>query len=346
MKFACTAAVCLTIWGASVTFAADAPVVGNSFQAQDSLRIDGHASEDEQLCLEGLAWPPTEFSVDITAGRGREDFLVRFPSACPSGDERVDRVAMEWYARRDETGQLIEAPAIVVVHEIGSNMAFGRLMAKGLNTRGFHTFLVHLPSYGERRIPERARWYGSLFAAMKQGIADVRRARDAVAVLPGVDARCIALQGTSFGGFVASLAGALDQRFDAVFLTMSGGDLYSILQEGQRDAAKVRDGLKKSGLTDDELKSLAYQVEPNRLAHRLNPSLTWVYSGLYDTVVPPACTLSLVRAAGLNPRHHVCMPADHYLGALYLPIILNHMSEQIEILRAPIQQSALIPAIE
>ncbi|EAQ77375.1 hypothetical protein DSM3645_04400 [Blastopirellula marina DSM 3645] len=114
-----------------------------------------------------------------------------------TGSDKNDRVAMQWYAARDEQGHATKAPAIIVVHESGSGMTVGQLMAKGLRNQGFHTFMIQLPGYGLRKEGSR-KTDGDLFLLrIKQSIADVRRARDAVAALPLVDADHIAVQGTS-----------------------------------------------------------------------------------------------------------------------------------------------------
>ena len=111
---------------------------------------------------------------------------------------------------------------MVVIHESGSRMEAGRVFARSFRERGLNAFLVHLPYYGERRKgggrPEDA----DFTVLVRQGIADARRARDAVAVLPGVDADQISIQGTSLGGFVTTLVGSLDPGYDNVFIMLAG----------------------------------------------------------------------------------------------------------------------------
>ena len=67
------------------------------------------------------------------------------------GDAINDLVAMEWYAVLDDAGQPVKAPAMVVVHESGSGMTVGRMVASGLRDRGLHAFMMQLPFYGLRR---------------------------------------------------------------------------------------------------------------------------------------------------------------------------------------------------
>lgn len=300
---------------------------GAEFAAEDSLDPAVDEKEDARQCLEGLCWAPGRFTVVIeAAAEDRGDWLVRFPSPIESGDTRNDRVAMECYLARDVEKKLLTAPAVVVVHESGSRMTVGRLFARGLQLQGLHAFLIHLPYYGERRTGKNRPDGSSLVPMMKQAVADVRRARDAVAVLPPIDRSKISLQGTSLGGFVSATAGSLDNGYDSVFLMLAGGELYDLIQNGRNEAAKVRERLERAGLTGEKLRSLTMTVEPTRVAHRLNPDRTWLYSGAFDTVVPPKNALALATAARLPEKHHVQMAANHYSGIVYLPFVLTHIA--------------------
>jgi hypothetical protein len=297
-----------------------------SFATTDSLDVGDEPSADARECLAGLTWDSAAFDVHLEDARlDRGDVLVRYPSPVSSGDVRNDRVAMEWYVARDGTSSPCSAPAVIVVHESGSGMTAGRFIARGLQRRGLHTFLLHLPFYGERRTGR----------SRPDNVADVRRARDAVAVLPMVDHRHIALQGTSLGGFVCATAAGLDDGFQSVFLLLAGGDLYDLIQTGSRDTAKVREKLEEAGLTNERLRSLTQIIEPTRIAHRVDPAATWLYSGTHDSVVPIRNAVVLAEAAGLDNVHHIRMPANHYTGIVFLPLVLDHIDRKIRLLHAP-----------
>ena len=104
---------------------------------------------------------------------------------------------------------------------------------------------------------------------------------------------------------------------------LAGGRLYELLQNGKKDAARVREQLAAAGISGARLKSLAWQIEPTRLAHRVDPQSTWLFSGTFDTVVPPENASALANAASLDETHHVRLPANHYSGIIYLPIVLD-----------------------
>lgn len=299
-------------------------------RANDSLEPGEEPSADARDCLQGLIWPPDEFPVHCQAPRAeRGDVLVRFPSPVKSGVDQNDLVAMEWYVARDDQGRPKSARAVVVIHESGSQMTVGRMFATGLRHQGLHAFLLNLPYYGERRPADRSRRDANFITVMRQAIADARRAKDAVASLPLVDESHIALQGTSLGGFVSATTASLDRAYDSVFILLAGGELYELIQTGKRDTVKVREKLAEAGLDDDELRTLLWNIEPTRVAHRLDPQRTWLFSGSFDTVVPPKHAHALANAAHLESDHHVVLLADHYTGIVYLPFVLDYIGKQV-----------------
>src|SRR6185436_5856108 len=179
----------------------------------------------------------------------------------------------------DSKGAICKAKPIVVVHESARSMTVGRLIARSLGQQGFHAFLIHLPGYGARKEGGRPSSYSQILPMMKQGISDARRARDAVVSLPMVDRSIVGVEGTSLGGFVTATVAGLDHGYDRVFILLAGGNIEDVILHGSRDSAKVHHKLLAAGLTDDKIKELARQIEPLRLAHRINPAETWLYSG-------------------------------------------------------------------
>lgn len=324
----------LTVFLFSISTSASAEmraVPGATFAARDTLEPGIETSADAKACLDGLVWSATDFQVRCENARERcGDLMIQFPSPVTSGDAANDVVSMEWYMARDKTKSPINAPAVVVVHESGSGMSAGRMFAAGLRLQGLHAFMIQLPYYGERRANGKRPSGENLVPVIRQAVADVRRARDAVAALPLVDTESISLQGTSLGGFVTATAASLDNGYDRVFIMLAGGGLLDVIQNGQKDAAKFRDELARAGLTGDKLESLVATIEPLRIAHRLDPATTWLYSAQFDTVVPPANSKLLAKTARLDPSHHIEMLANHYSGVIYVPYLLTHMQQQIQ----------------
>lgn len=303
---------------------------GSEFSAIDTLDCGNESSHDARQCLDGLSWTPGKFTVQLEAAEpGYGDFLVRFPSPRPTGNATNDLVSMEWYAARDAHGAIRQARPIVVVHESGRRMPVGRLFARSFSAQGLHAFLIHMPGYGARRAPEHTSALERIFPLIQQAIADVRRARDAVAALPVVDSSVLGIQGTSLGGFVTATVAGLDRGYDRVFILLAGGNLHEVVLNGTKDAANIRDKLAAAGVTEQQIKNFARLVEPLRLAHRIDPQQTWLYSAKYDEVVPPQCSLALATAAKLPEEHHIQLAANHYSGIIYLPQVIKQIHQRM-----------------
>lgn len=301
--------------------AQELPPADTIWTASDTLSEDIDPVADAADCLKDLRWTRSSFQVSAASVSGDNgDLHLFFPSPRPIGDARNDVVCLEWYAARNETGDVIEAPAFVVIHESGRSMSVGRIFARGLNAMGFHTFMIHLPGYGTRRT-ELSDKPEFLLTGLRQGIADVRRARDAVASLPFVDHSRIALQGTSLGGFVAATVSGLDRGYYKSFVLLAGGNIAEVVLGGAKDAAKIRQKLQDAGISTEQIRQIARQIEPLRLAHRVDAQNTWLYSARYDTVVPPASSAAFAAAARLPAEHHIVMSANHYSGVLFLPAV-------------------------
>jgi hypothetical protein len=261
--------------------------------------------------LANLSWEPESFVATVSAG-GDADLSVRFPSPLPQGDERWDTVIMDWHFARDRAGRVCDGPAMIVLDILqGGNLIAGAI-ARTLAKNGIHGFVMHLPQSGRRRRDAREKMDWSAFLpGLRQGAADARRARDVVANLPSVTG-AVCLQGTSLGSFVATLAGSIDDSFDAVVLALTGGDVNGILTHGKMDAVRVRQSLRDAGYDDAKLHDWLWQIEPLRVAHRLKPEKTWVFSARHDQVVPGRFTKKLVETIGLDWHHHRQFAGCHY----------------------------------
>jgi dienelactone hydrolase len=334
------------------------------YQARDTLARLTDPEPDAQACLDGLGWQPGPFPVTCGGDEpSSRRVIVSFPSPVPSGDAANDRVTMEWHRPFQLAADQAKAPAVLVVHESGRAMPVGRLFARAFQAEGIHAFLIHLPYYGLRRGEAAKKWDrlraetektledqrsrrcpsqffhsrgetdrpepDNLVTVVRQAIADVRRARDAIAALPEVDADRIAIQGTSLGGFVVAIAASLDNAYPASFIMLAGGNLHDLVVNGQQDAANFRRDLERAGYTGDALRKLLWQIEPTRVAHRLDPQRTWLYTAAQDRVVPLENAQALARAARLDEDHHVSFPGDHYTAIVHFATIVRQVAARI-----------------
>lgn len=306
-----------------------------TFTVRDSLKPAPAATDDVRDALNGLVWTPGEFTATrIESDDPAGHTIIRFPSAVQTGDAINDQVALVWYHAAVDDGAS-PFPAMVVVHESGSAMPVGKLFAQAFAAQGVHSFLIHLPYYGLRR-REGVRPDDQPFQLlMRQAIADVRRARDVVAALPEVDSRRISLQGTSLGGFVSAAVTGVDQGYDATYIMLAGGDLMSLLENGVKEAAQLRQRLERAGYTGEKLRQMLHTIEPTRIAQRCNPETTWLYTAEQDKVVPLANALAFQRAAGLSDDHHIRLWGDHTSTIVYFPIIIKHVVEHLPVGHKP-----------
>jgi len=53
--------------------------------------------------------------------------------------------------------------------------------------KGLHAFMIQMPFYGDRRSSKEIPASNHIVSGIKQAIADVRRAKDAISALPEVD---------------------------------------------------------------------------------------------------------------------------------------------------------------
>jgi len=201
-------------------------------------------------------------------------------------------------------------------------MTAGRTIARALCRTGVHTFMVQLPGYGERSAT-RPDAEQQLAEGIQQGVADTRRTADVVRTIDGVDPNRVSVLGVSLGGFIATLAGSLDDCFDRHFILMAGADLPLMFRDGQREVAQLRRKT-EALLKGADLREYLRRVEPARVAHRLPADRTVLYTAMFDVVVPPACSEKLAESIGLAPDHVVRMPCGHHSAvAFLLPMVVD-----------------------
>lgn len=304
-----------------------------TFEAHDTLHIDFEGSPAAQKVLHDVAWKPTAFEVHLEASDSHDyAAVVHFPSPRNTGDARLDRVTMLWYAARDRAGRVAVAPAVLLVHGLQPRMLLAKAMARGLAAKGFHAFVIELPGYVDRQPTHWRPWGVTMLLHAAQGVDDVRRARDAIAALPHIQPGPIALQGTSLGSFVATVSASLDGAFNPVFLMLAGADGYGVMESGSKDVALLRHSLAKAGYSGEKLKRLLGRVEPGAVASRLNANETWLFSARDDQMVRAKYADALANDIGLASDHHIWMASNHYTTTFLLPKLVARM---MHIMRPP-----------
>lgn len=312
------------------------------YQARDSVRWTSDPDPASQACLKQFMWRAQTFEVEVSSDVSGQipgvpeaypgpacHALVRFLSPKARAHVPRDTVVLEWYAAKDSDGRIEDAPALIMVPESQPQMAISRMMAPQLAGRGIQVFLMQPPGYCLRREQGGFLDGKEFFSRIVQAVADARRARDAVAVLPHVQAGNISLLGTSIGGFAAELAAGLDHGFQHVFILLAGGHLYQILMGPGREPTLAREALERAGYGGSKLRQLAGAVEPLLLAHRVDPKSTWLYSARSDPIVPLKDARAWALAAHLPASHHLIVPGTHYTAILYFPTLMTRITDVI-----------------
>jgi hypothetical protein len=285
---------------------------GQTMPVTDTIPVSA-ASADPQI-VDQILWKRQTFNATFDHKTDGGDLAIHFPSPLPMGNPFWDNVVVDWHVARSR-GRFVKGPAVLVLDILqGGNLVAGYI-AKKMAKNGIHGFVLHMPQNGRRKAADQEYDWSRFLPSLRQAAGDARRCRDVIAALPLIEG-AISIQGTSLGGFIATLAGSIDRAFDHVFLALSGGDTYGVLTTGKADAARVREHLLKSGYDDQTLRDSLWDIEPLRVAHRLDPRRTWLYSACFDKVVSRRSSRKLARAIGLDSRHHRQLFGGHYTCVL------------------------------
>jgi hypothetical protein len=303
---------------------------GQTLTVTDTVSPGPFATRDAREVISDLMWSPATFEAACHLHPISDaDATITFPSPLPQGHEVWDRAVLDWYTARDRLGQTVTGPAVLVLDILqGGNLISG-FVAKSLAKSGIHGFVLHMPQNGRRkRLGEMHDW-SAFLPSLRQGAADARRARDVIAALPLVTGP-IGLQGTSLGGFVATVAGSIDGAFGPVLLALTGGDVYGVLTRGRMDAVRVRSHLRDAGYDDQRLREWLWRIEPLRVAHRLDAKRTWLFSARFDQVVSAPHAKKLATEIGLDWQHHRQFAGCHYTCVVSAPRLLSEMIRAVQ----------------
>ena len=180
-------------------------------------------------------------------------------------------------------------------------MPVGKLFARSFQAAGMHSFLIHLPYYGKRNADGHDPKPDQLFTLIRQAIADARRARDAIAVLPHVDARHMPCKEPAWAASSWPPQPAWTAPSSPCSSCWPAATCTTCSSAASARWPRLAASWQQAGITDAQLKQLLWQIEPTRVAHRLDPQRTWLFSAEQDQVVPIANADALAKAAHL-PR--------------------------------------------
>lgn len=298
--------------------------------AQDTLntqRIEARNPETRAM-LDRLSYPLQKFDVNVKpAELGQPQPLhATFPSPKPQGRDWLDAVPLEIHRAQDRHGQLLDqAPAVLFVHSLHPQRIMAVGLARAVSTQGIHGVVVTLPGFADRRDPAGRHFGVVALVHGEQAVADVRRARDAVASLPFVQPDAIMLHGTSLGGVVATLAAGLDGAFPRVVLLATGANTRQLLDNPRKDAWHLKQAILRAGISDPRLKNMLDRLEPARLASRLPTEQTWLYTPRLDEVFPRSSSDALAQAIALPEPNRIWLEGNHYTAMFALPALAQDL---------------------
>lgn len=257
------------------------------------------------------------------------EYTATFPSPYRTGVARNDVVPVRFFVPKRGSGPY---PCVIVLHYWGaSEQKLERSLVGDLARLGIGAALITLPYHLDRTPPgarsgERAILPDTqhLVATMTQAVLDVRRTVDYIAQRPEYDPTQIGIAGTSLGSIVSSLSYALEPRLKAASFMLGGADLAHILWQSSR-VVKVREALRKQGMTESKLREELAMVEPLNYLPARAEKRAFVVGGKFDTVVPPADTEKLIRALG-NPST-LWLDTGHYGGVFVQRRVLRLVSQ-------------------
>lgn len=165
------------------------------------------------------------------------------------------------------------------------------------DTHGIVIAAISYPYRGPKAMGNFA--YLRNIGAIRQGLLDTAPAvllgLDYLATQAYVDPSHIELAGVSFGAFLASVPGALDPRFEKVWLIHGGGDPAAVFDHLYVD--KIRFGPLRWLMTRSfALLIQAPYLKPERWVGRISPRPVVVVHARHDPSIPPESIMALDRA--------------------------------------------------
>lgn len=267
--------------------------------------------------------PRGEPRLELCPGRatsGWQSYEVRFPAAFPTRHESHHIARGTYLQPRCGSGA---APLVVLLHGVGDHSVWPcRWLAHRLAGRGVACFLLYLvvhssrmPDTVRRRMPVLSddEW----FEQYRTSVVEVRQLADWAGTRPEIDAGRIGVLGISFGGFISSIAMAVDSRIRAGILLVSGGNSPKIVQkarfhairrkyrmsvaeyeETRRSYASFLAEVASSGLQGAAPPRQSFLADPMTFAHLLRGRPIQMLNARWDEFVPREATLDFWNACG------------------------------------------------
>ena len=310
------------------TSAADAVVTTSeiAFTADDAKN-----NVPERFRLESHSFPATVTPKYTLKYSDVEVSTVTFPSAVATEHAENNTVVCEYF-RPKKPGKY---PAAVVLDVLDGQLIVARGEAMWLAMHDVSALVVVLPYYGPRRPTEGKHRLLSpdvdlSVKNVRQAVLDCRRATAWLAAQPDVDAKKLALVGTSLGSIVGALVVSAEPRIASACLLLGGGGLVDAFWDHPK-AALLTSVLKAVGITKETLRKKIDPVDPLTYAACLKGKDLLFVAASRDDVVQPAAMTRLWEACDKKPKI-VWLDATHVGAAFYafpmMSAVVEHLKKE------------------
>jgi len=266
-------------------------------------------------------------------------YLVDFPSAQTSRYLGSNRVIGEYLLPKDTAGKL---PLAILVHGMGDRSVFPcRLLARTLAKKGIACFILYLV-FHTCRVPQSIKGkYPYLtteewFESYQVSVTDVQQVIDWAGSRSELSQENISVVGISFGGFISSIAMALDKRIKSGVFIVSGGNSDKITKNSlllrrqykhkeaeyhhaQSCYTNYLSEVEEKGFENVATVKSSYLTDPMTFASYIRNRPIMMVNALWDEMIPRIATLDLWKAYGEPPI--IWYPATHASIWLWYPLM-------------------------
>lgn len=263
------------------------------------------AADPVSLLASRAVYEPKPFTMEVGEPAKFGETLVAermsYPSPVASTDpERNDIVRAKLF--RTATPE----PALVVF--LGGwrrDPMTVALAARFAQETGAQALWIELPFQGERTPKGRATGQLTFSDDLEQNAAtfvqaaqDVARAVEWMVRERKVDAKRVGILGTSLGGYVACDLYGMSDRFACAVGQITGGDVASVVFNGNWLTKGVRAGFEKRGLGEAEVRERMKPLDPATWAREARRDGLLLIAAENDEIVPLPTVKALAKAYG------------------------------------------------
>jgi cephalosporin-C deacetylase-like acetyl esterase len=264
----------------------------------------------------------------------RVDFTSSFESKFLGGSQVVG----EYLFPKGEKN----APLAILVHGMGKrSMTPCKFIAHTLARKGIASFTLYLVLHFDRAPESIKKKYPSLsaeewFESYQMSVIDVQQVIDWASGRTEIEQDKIFVVGISFGGFISSIAMALDNRIKSGVFIVCGGNSEKLTRHsallrwqykvGKKEYRRNQEtymrylaDVAEKGFDRVEAEKNSYLTDPLTFSKYIRNRPVLMLNALWDEMIPRAATLDLWEAYGRPPI--AWYPATHASIWIWYPFI-------------------------